>query len=133
MSFHSPKFFSRPLLLVSAALLIQTGSVVAADSAGDVQRRIKEVLAGTVVIQSAPSSERRDERAVGRIGDLQEFARQLLLGATDTSIRDTKVAAQSENAAPRESSPHKDRPSHGDGQTLAQRVLLGQRNALTGG
>jgi hypothetical protein len=127
MSFQSVKFFGRPLLLLSAALLVQSGSVAAAGSSADVHEQIKGVLAGTVT-QSSQPSERRNARVVGRGDELQESIRRLLQGATDASTRDSKVTAHFESAAPRGY-----RPSHENGPTMAQRVLLGQRTAPSGG
>jgi hypothetical protein len=134
MSLHSVKSFSRPLLLAAAALLIHTGSVVAADSAGDVQQQMREVLAGKIAIQSAPPSDRRDERAVRSAGDAQELARRLLRGVPDARVRGTEAITRAAQAAARDDSALRERPRvRGDAQAIAQRLLLGQRNATAAG
>jgi hypothetical protein len=119
MSLHIVKFFSRPLPLVSAALLIHIGGAVAADSAGDVQQQARELLAGRSPTQSAPPSERRADRAVPPTGDAQEQARRLLLGVTRPDNA----------AAPVEFTVQKGVLVHGDAQAMARRLLLGQANA----
>src|ERR1700704_2499884 len=83
MPLHIAKFLSPPLALISAALLIHVGGAVAADSAGDAQQQARELLAGRIATQSAPS-ERRAEGAVRPTGDAQERARRLLLGVADS-------------------------------------------------
>jgi len=51
MSLHIVKFFSRPLSIISAALLIHVGGAVAADSAGDAQQQARNCWLG----ESQPS------------------------------------------------------------------------------
>jgi hypothetical protein len=76
MSLHIVKFLSPPLALISAALLIHVGGAVAADSAGDAQQQARELLAGRIAIQSAPS-ERRAEGAVRSTGDATPVSKAL--------------------------------------------------------
>src|SRR5207244_13373461 len=87
MSLHIVKSFSRPLSLISAALLLHIGGAVAADAAGDVQQHMREVLAGGAVIRSVPPSERRDDTAGRPATDAQELAKRLLQGITDSRIQ----------------------------------------------
>jgi len=130
MSLHIVKFFSRPLSIISAALLIHVGGAVAADSAGDAQQQARELLAGRIATQSAPPSERRADRAVRPAGDAQEQARRLLLGVTDSGVQGTKPITRPDNAAaPVEFTVQKGVPVHGDAQAMARRLLLGQANA----
>jgi len=129
MSVHIVKFFNRPLPIISAALLIHVGGAVAADSAGDAQQQARELLAGRIATQSAPS-ERRAEGAVRPTGDAQEQARRLLLGVTDSGVQGTKPITRPDNAAaPVEFTVQKGVPVHGDAQAMARRLLLGQANA----
>jgi hypothetical protein len=128
MSLHIVKFLSPPLTLISAALLIHVGGAVAADSAGDAQQQARELLAGRIAIQSAPS-ERRADGAVRSTGDAQELARRLLLGVTDSAVQGTKPITPPDNvAAPVELTAQKSVLVHGDAQATARRLLLGQAN-----
>ena len=52
MSLHIVKSFSRSSSLIAVALLIRIGGAVAADSAGDVQQQMRELLAGRVAARS---------------------------------------------------------------------------------
>ena len=129
MSLHIVKFLSRPLALISAALLIHVGGAVAADSAGDAQQQARELLAGRIAAQSAPS-ERRAEGTVRSTGDAQELARRVLLGVTDSGVQGTKpITRPDKAAAPVELTVQKSLPAHGDAQAMARRLLLGQANA----
>jgi hypothetical protein len=129
MSLHIVKFFSRPLPFILAALLIHVGGAVAADSAGDVQQQARELLAGRIATQSAPTSERRADGAVRPTGDAQEQARRLLLGVTDSGVQGSKPITRRDNAAaPVEFTP-KGVLVHGDAQAMARRILLGRANA----
>ena len=134
MSLHIAKSFRGPLSLISAALLIHIGGALAADSAGDVEQQMRELLAGKIATQSAPPSERRDDRGVKPTIDAQEFARRLLLGVTDSRVQGTEAVTRSVNAgSPGESTAKKRLLVRGDAQATAQRLLLGQRNAAAAG
>jgi hypothetical protein len=129
MSLHIVKFLSPTLALISAALLIHVGGAVAADSAGDAQQQARELLAGRIATQSAPS-ERRAERAVRPTADVQELARRVLLGVTDSGVRGTKPITPPDNAVARvEFTVQKSVHARGDAQAMARRLLLGQANA----
>lgn len=127
MSLRILRSFSHPLSLISAALLIHIGGAVAADSAGDVQQQMRQVLAGRIAIQSPPPSERRDDTAGRPSGDAQDLARRLLLGVTDSRVQRAEAIIRRENAAA------PGLPVRGDAQATAQRVILGQRNAAVAG
>src|SRR5437588_8948400 len=86
MSLHLVKSFSRPLSLISAALLLHSGGAVAADAAGDVQQHMREVLAGRAVIRSVPPSEPRDDSAGRPATDAQELAKRLLLRSEERRV-----------------------------------------------
>ena len=63
MPLHTIKLFSRPLVLAAAALAIHVGTAVAADSTGDTQQQIKELLTGNnTSAHSTAQSGPRDER-----------------------------------------------------------------------
>ena len=131
MSLHIVKSFSRPLALISAALLLHIGGAVAADPAGDVQQQMRELLAGRVVIQSAPPYELHADSAGRPTADAQERARRLLLGVTGVRIQGTRAMTQSEGVvAPGVFALRKGSRAHEDVQAQARRLLLGQRNAV---
>jgi hypothetical protein len=132
MSLHIVKSFSRPLPLISAALLIHIGSTVAADPAGDVQQQMRELLAGRIATQSAQPSERRDDRTVRPTADVQELARRVLLGVADSRVQGTQAMTRPERAEG-VSTVQKGLLAHDDTQAMARRLLLGQRNAIAAG
>ncbi len=128
MSLHIVKFLSRSF--IAAALLVHVGGAVAADSAGDVQQQIRELLAGKIATRSQPPAERRADRAVRPTGDAQELARRILLGVTESGVQGTKSTTRPDNAAaPVEFTEQKSVLLHGDAQAMARRLLLGQANA----
>jgi hypothetical protein len=130
MSLHIVKFLSRPLSVISAALLIHVGGALAADSAGDAQQQARELLAGRSATQSTLPSERRADRAARPTADAQELARRVLLGVTDAGVQGTKPMTRPDNAAaPVESTVQKSVLTHGDAQAMARRLLLGQASA----
>jgi hypothetical protein len=130
MSLHIVKFLSRPLSVISAAVLIHVGSAVATDSAGDVHQQARELLAGRITTQSAPPSERRAERAVRPTADAQELARRVLLGVGDSGVRGSKPTTRPDNAAaPVEFTVRKSVLDHGDAQAMARGLLQGRGNA----
>ena len=78
---HIAKLFIRPLALAAAALFIHISVASAADSTGDIQQQMKELLTGTATAHFAPQSGPRDgARLTTRTVDSQEFVKQLLLG-----------------------------------------------------
>ena len=133
MSLHIVKSFSRPWPLISAALLIHIGGAAAADSAGDVQKQMSELLAGRITTQSTPSSERHDERAVQPTGDVQELARRLLQGTTSSHVQGTQAMTRSGNAAAPAATLPERLLVHEDVQAMARRLLTGQRSAAAAG
>lgn len=130
MSTHILGFFSRPLALTAALLLVHAGTAVAADPAGDVQQQMREMLAGAIPAHSAPPAARGDDSARRpRSDDVEQQLRRLLLGVTGSPLQGI-AAARPEDAARRESSREVDF-DRDDEHTLAQRVLLGQRTAAS--
>jgi len=130
MSLHIAKLFSRPLALASAALVIHIGAATAADSTGDIQQQMRELLAGTTRAHSASQSGLRDGKATSPTVDSQEFVKQLLLGTTGSrvggaeTIKHSAVAGASDQTAPQK------RPvAHGDIQAAVRQDLLGQHHA----
>jgi hypothetical protein len=132
MSLHIVKSFSRSSSLIAVALLIRIGGAVAADSAGDVQQQMRELLAGRVAARSAPTTERHDDRTLRPTADVQELARRLLLGVTEASVHGTRATTESGSAGG-VFTLRKDLLAHDDAQAMARRLLLGQRTAAVAG
>jgi len=130
MSLHIAKLFSRPLALASAALVIHIGAATAADSTGDIQQQMRELLAGTTRAHSASQSELRDGKATSPTVDSQEFVRQLLLGTTGSRVGGAETIKHSAVAgASGQTAPQKRPVAHGDIQAAVRQDLLGQHHA----
>jgi hypothetical protein len=129
MSLHIAKLI-RPLALASAALVIHIGGATAADSKGDVQEQIREVLTGTPSAHFAPPSEPRDSRVTTRTVDSQEFVRQILLGTVASRVADTETIKHSEVSGVSGKTKTQRRPvAYGDVQVAVRQVLSGQHRA----
>src|ERR1700685_4561243 len=98
MSIHIPKSFTRSSSLIAAALLIRIGGAMAADSAGDVQQQMRELLAGKSATRSALTTESHDAVTPRRSADAQALARRLVRGVTDSRLKGTQAATPPENA-----------------------------------
>lgn len=130
MSLNIAKLFSRPLALASAALVIHIGAATAADSTGDIQQQMKELLAGTTTAHSAPQSGPPDGKVTNSAADAQEFAKQLLLGTTGSRVGGAETIKHSEVAgASGETEPQQRPVAYGDAQAAARQLLLGQPHA----
>ena len=128
MSRHIAKRFIRPLALAAAAIFFHISFASAADSTGDIQQRMKELLTGSTTAHLASQSAQRDgDKATARPGDSQELVKQLLLGRTvigaDTS-RHSEVAGDSAKTQPQDRS-----VAYRDSQVAVRHVLLGQSHA----
>lgn len=130
MSLQIVKSFSRPWPLISAALLIHIGGALAADAAGDVQQQMRDVLAGGIATQPAPTSARGHDTAVRPTGDVQELARRLLQGVPGSPVKSTEVGG-ADAAAPSAPALQKDRAVREDAQVMVRRLLMGQRNTAS--
>jgi hypothetical protein len=124
MSLPIGKFFC-PSALIATALLIHTGTALAADAAGDLQQQMRELLAGRITAQSAQPSQRRDDRTVSRTADVLELERRLLLGATDSRAQGAEAMTRPDSAAGM-STVKKDLLAHEDAQSSARHLLLGR-------
>ena len=83
MSLHIAKLFKNPLALAGAALVIHIGAATAADSTGDIQQQMRDLLAGTITVHSAPQSGARHDKVTARTvptDDVQQQMRDLLAG-----------------------------------------------------
>jgi len=131
MSLHIAKLFSRPLALASAALVIHIGAATAADSTGDIQQQMKELLAGTSAAHSAPQSGPRDGEVTTPTADAQELVKQLLLGPTASPLGGAETIKHSEVAGVSGETEPQERPVAYVGMQAAavRQVLLGQHHA----
>ena len=130
MSLHIAKLFSRPLALASAALVIHIGAATAADSTGDIQQQMKELLAGTSAAHSAPQSGPRDGEVTTPTADAQELVKQLLLGPTASPLGGAETIKHSEVAGTSgKTAPQQRLVAYGDMQASVRQVLLGQPHA----
>jgi hypothetical protein len=127
MSPHIAKLI-RPLVLAAAAVFFHISVASAADSTGDIQQQMQELLAGSTAAHVASQSGLHDHDTVSdRTVDSQEFVKQLLLGRTGSGAETNKhsqVAGDTAKTQPRERS-----VAHRDSQTEVRRVLLGQSHA----
>lgn len=117
MSLHIPKLCKSPLDLAAAAFVIHVGAATAADSTGDIQQQMKDVLAGTTA-HSAPHSAPREGNSMKPTADAQEFVKQLLVGTTGPRVGDAEVAT-----------PRARPVANGDMQAAVRQFLLGQPHA----
>ncbi len=131
MSLRMPKSFNAPLALMSAALLFHIGGAVAADSAGGAQQQMRELLAGRIATR-ATLSEQRDGGTVTPAADVQELARLLLSGVTDSHVPGTEAITRPESADAGLTL-QKGLRAQNDAQALARQLLLGQRYSVAAG
>jgi hypothetical protein len=128
MSPRIAKLFIRPLAVAAAAIFFQISVASAADSTGDTQQQMKELLTGTTTAHFAPQSGPRDgDELTARTVDSQEFVTQLLLGTTGTRAETSKrseVARDSAKTQPQDRS-----VAYRDSQVAVRHVLLGQSHA----
>jgi hypothetical protein len=122
------KTSNRPLALLSAAFLLQTGGALAAARAGDAQTQARELVSQTAAGPSvaAQSNALPGGGTSAAALDPQEQARRVLLGARS-------AGGEAEVAAPRyakSTSPagvvgQGQRRAHSDAQEMARRMILG--------
>ena len=130
MPLHIAKLRSRPLALAAAALVIHVGTAAAADSTGDTQQQMKELLTGTTTpAHSTPQSGPRDGKVTIPTADAQESVKQLLLGTSGSDRRGAETIKHSEVArASNATNPQQRKVAYGDTQAAVQQVLLGQHH-----
>lgn len=130
MSLHIAKLFKSPLALASAALVIHISAATAADSTGDIQQLMKEVLTGTNIAHSAPRSGPPEGNSTGPTVDAQELVKQVLMGTTGSPTRSDEAIKHSEVAGAAGETEPKQRPvAYSDIQEAVRQVLLGQHHA----
>ena len=128
MSLHIAKRFIRPLVLASAAIFFHISVASAADSTGDVQQQMKELLTGTTTAHFGSQSGPGDgDKVTVRTVDSQELVKQLLLGKTGTGAETSKHSEVAGDSA--KTQPGERRVSYRDPQAAVRHVLLGQSRA----
>jgi hypothetical protein len=123
----SMKVLSRRLILISAAILINANTVLAADRVGDAQMQARDLLSGTVggktkIIDKSLAIS-ADQKSYP---DPQTQARQLILGkpSFDGAVS-RELAVRSKTNVPLPMSARRNGSAHTDPQELARRMILG--------
>jgi hypothetical protein len=130
MSRHIAKLFKAPLVLASAALVIHISAATAADSKGDIQQQMRELLTGTPTTHFVPQSEPRDGKVTTGAVDSQEFVKQLLLGTAAYRVGGAESNKHSEvSGASGKTEPQKRPVASVDMQAAVRQLLLGQPHA----
>jgi hypothetical protein len=117
---------NRPFVLLSAALLLQTGGALTAASAGDAKAQARELLSQTAAVRSVAvqsSALTAEDRSPA---DPQAQARRILLGAPSAGDEAQAAAtryAESTSTAAVVDRDH--RSARTDAQEMARRVILG--------
>ena len=129
MSRHIAKLFKAPLVIASAALVMHIGAATA-DSKGDIQQQMRELLSGTTPTHFVPQSESRDGKVTTRTVDSQEFVQQLLLGTAAFRVGGAETIKHPEVAqASGKTEPLKRAAASVDMQAQVRQLLLGQPHA----
>jgi hypothetical protein len=121
------KTSNRPLMLLSAALLLQTGSAMVTAHAGDAQTQARELLSQTTGDRSATADIklRADETPRAALNP-QEQARRVLLGppsaAGEAGVAAARYAKSTSTGGVTE---RNQRHSYSDAQEMARRVIMG--------
>jgi hypothetical protein len=124
----SMKILSRRLLLISAAVLINANTVLAADRVGDAQLQTRDLLSGTVggtgtIDKSLAISAGHHQKSYA---DPQKQARQIILGRPSfDGTASREFAAQSKTTVPVPVSARRNSRIHTDPQELTRRMILG--------
>jgi hypothetical protein len=125
----SMKFLSRPLILISAAILINANTALAANRVGDAQMQARDLLSGTVggrtktIDKSLAISADQHQKSYP---DPQDQARQLILGKPSfNGPISREFAVQSKTNVPVPASARRNGHVHTDPQELARRMILG--------
>ena len=128
-SLISMKILNRPLILLSAAILINANTALAANRVGDAQMQARDLLSGTVggrakiIHKSLAISADHLQKSYP---DPQEQARQLILGKPSLDgTAGREFAAQSNTNVRVPVSARQNDRVHTDPQELARRMILG--------
>jgi hypothetical protein len=112
-------YWARPLIVASAAALVQVGITAAADFGSDPQRQANELLAPTIARRAAFSPSAAHTEA--HLPDPQEQARWLLDGRNAAASADNTATHPAPRANVVDSHPA---DLHEDAQSVAQQMIL---------
>jgi hypothetical protein len=122
------KTSNRPLLLLSAAFLLQTGGALTAARAGDAQAQARELISQSTAGRSvvAQFNVLPDGGTSPDALDPQEQARRVILG-THSADGEAEVAAPryAKSTPPTAVVGRDHRRAHSDAQEMARRMILG--------
>jgi hypothetical protein len=125
----SMKILSHRLILISAAVLINANTVLAANRVGDAQMQARDLLSGTVggrakIIDKSPAISADHHQK--SYPDPQTQARQLILGRPNfDGTVSREFAVQSKINVPVSVAVRRNRSAHTDPRELARRMILG--------
>jgi len=121
------KTSNRPLVLLSAAFLLQTGNALAAGRAGDAQAQARELVSETIPARSAaPRSNGLPDGGKSPAAlDPQEQARRLILGTRSAGGEAEVAARYAKSTSPAGVAGRGHHRAHSDAQEMARRVILG--------
>jgi hypothetical protein len=120
------KTSNRPLALLSAAFLLQTGGALTAARAGDAQTQARELVSQTTAGRSvaAQSNALPDGGTSLAAQDPQEQARRVLLG-TQGAGGEVAAPRYAKSTSPSGVAGRGHRRAHSDAQEMARRMILG--------
>jgi hypothetical protein len=115
------------LILISAAILINANTALAADRVGDAHVQARELLSGTVgrtgsIDKSIAIAAHHHQTAYP---DPQEQARQFIFGKPSFDGNVSRESAVQSKSAPAPLSARRNSRVHADPQELARRTILG--------
>ncbi|MBV8804430.1 MAG: hypothetical protein JO042_05270 [Sinobacteraceae bacterium] len=116
-TFNTRKLLLAPLV---AAFAISAQVGYAADTAGDTQSQVRSVLLGTHTYRNLDAA--KVSAASARVTDIQENARQVLLGERKSDLGGNRYSVASGADSPIGSNGHSSR----EARELTQRVVLGR-------
>jgi hypothetical protein len=122
------KTSNRPLALLAAAFLLQTGGALEAARAGDAQTQARELVSQTTAGPSvaAQSSALPDRGTSVAALDPQEQARRVLLGTQSTGGEAEATASRYAKSTPAAGDVGRGHlRAHSDAQEMARRMILG--------
>jgi len=122
------KTSNRPLALLSAAFLLQTGGALGAARAGDAQTQARDLVSQTTAGRSvaAQSNALPDGGTSVAALDPQEQARRVLLGTQSTGGKAEAIASRyAKSTSPAGVVGRGHLRAHSDAQEMARRMILG--------
>jgi len=118
----------RPLALLSAAFLLQSGGALTAARASDAQTQARELVSQTTAGRSvaAQSNTLPDGETSPAALDPQEQARRVLLGTRSAGgVAEVAAPRYAKSTSPAGVVGRGDRRTHSDAQEMARRMILG--------